>query len=283
MLQETGIPWTEALTRKLVGSVHIAAPTINCALILGIGPPALDNVHESLPHFSWQAFAMSQVCLLSPAFSAFICHNDRMPFDDEGPRLDNGHDSLPHFSWQTAAMSQACLLCLISLAYHISILNTGLCSVTNAWGPGPVLDNMHELLPHLSWQMFSMYQACAHPGVADMTLKGGQSALQLMLTAVGEQAARIAHQQGSQALRCRTRTSPCPISPGRPLPFSRLARLGSDLPAGAGSGSYSACNTSTWRYANGAVGAVWLTCTICYPDFPSMPVSQACAPLPVLM
>ena len=59
-VQEAGIPWTEALTRKLVGNVQLAAPTISCALILGVGPPALDGVHDSIPHVSWQAFAMSQ-------------------------------------------------------------------------------------------------------------------------------------------------------------------------------------------------------------------------------
>ena len=32
MLWETVILWTEALTRKLVGSMHIAAPVINCCI-----------------------------------------------------------------------------------------------------------------------------------------------------------------------------------------------------------------------------------------------------------
>ena len=59
--QESGLPWTLGLTRKLQAPVQLVAPTISCSRIHGIGPPALDGVHESVPHVSWQAFAMTQV------------------------------------------------------------------------------------------------------------------------------------------------------------------------------------------------------------------------------
>lgn len=41
--------------------VQLVAPTINCALVFGVGPQDLDGVHDHVPHVSWQVFAMSKV------------------------------------------------------------------------------------------------------------------------------------------------------------------------------------------------------------------------------
>ena len=62
--QESRLPWTLGLTRKLQAPVQLVAPTISCSRIHGIGPPSLDGVHDSVPHVSWQAFAMTQVRLV---------------------------------------------------------------------------------------------------------------------------------------------------------------------------------------------------------------------------
>ena len=92
MLQESGLPWTLGLTRKLQGAVQLVAPTISCSRIHGIGPPSLDGVHESVPHVSWQAFAMTQVRLtcLSWDVLSHCCTYDT---------------SAPHASWQASAMT----------------------------------------------------------------------------------------------------------------------------------------------------------------------------------
>ena len=71
-LQGTGLPWTEAFTRKLRGNVQLVAPTISCVLVHGVGPPALDGVHDHVPHFSYGMFGMSQA---RPASAALAPHS----------------------------------------------------------------------------------------------------------------------------------------------------------------------------------------------------------------
>ena len=91
-LQESGIPWTEAFARKLQGGAQLVAPTINCALVFGVGPQDLDGVHDHVPHVSWQVFAMSKVGRRAGASepSATCCASYHAP----------------HVVWQVSAMSK---------------------------------------------------------------------------------------------------------------------------------------------------------------------------------
>ena len=120
-LQETGLTWTEALTRKLRGNVLLAAPLINCAPEWGVPSANLDGVHDSVPHASWQAFSLSQVrswqCFASIFALAHACMH-ALPECHSVPlaNLEGVHDSVPHASWQAFSLSQVgSWLCLVSV------------------------------------------------------------------------------------------------------------------------------------------------------------------------